>query len=1704
MADKAQKPEAITCQATSLTAESGSESVMEVSPNVQVHDRVMDAYYGRMGNDLMRMTHERVHWICAQVDGKRILDVGCSQGIVPILLGRESKSVLGLDVDADAIAVAENYLAAGPRHASSNVNFVVADFLAHDFSGEQFDTIVMSEVLEHLVDPEAFVERAASLLKPSGRLVVTVPFGINDYIDHKHTYYLVEPYQLLSRWFEISTIRMFGHWIGFAGNLRKQKLSAPVFDETLRDSFKDAERCFNVIERDLASKLLMANANLASANEKYRVVTQNLQKLKSELAQALQERQLESVKLNERNVHLNVLLGVHQSTKDTLQKDLNALRAEHMRLKDEFVEKAAAHAQAKETLQALQVKLKQSAERVRELTQTLEEMEMEGGKAAEQTAHLNKLLEASRTSEAAMRQDLENERGSVMKLQKELNNVQERANRLRDELSQATCMVEEAHENAEKISEQTKEEADKLAQQYSAAQLELERIRDSREQAEKELSRLRNRLAGMLTEKNRWMGVAQSVAQDVENEAAQTDIYARSITFQTGIAVQRAFTSLRGLVKLPGYLLKLRKEARRRHSAALTQPDAWKVVVPVDLPRHNFRSALTLELSTSNGSASEKTAGATLPDASESSKTVESISPVSMRMPVFPETIKELRMAAIMDEFTFGSFDPCCDVQQLTPLKWQQQLETQQPHLLFIESAWRGKDELWKNSVGTDSTEIAGIMAWCRARRIPTMFWNKEDPVHFETFLSFAQGFDYIFTTDIDCIGRYKAALGHDRVYFLPFACQPTSNNPIEKYQRKDAFCFAGAYYVRYPERQRDFDTFIDALSTLAPVEIYDRNYGKDDPNYQFPERYQGLIKGTLPFDKIDLAYKGYRFAINLNSVKHSQTMFARRVFDLLGSNTVTVSNYSHGLRLMFGDLAITTDSGDQLINRLGGLLGGAGEMTYRKHRLAGLRKVLTEHTYADRLAYILAKVTGRPYEKALPEIVAVAAVADSTQERSAIAAYDRQAYAHKRMVMVTQNGYKPEHAVDSNIMILTRKQAIDWKINSKWGDMFVARLRPSDYYGSNYLTDMALATLYVDADVIGKSAYFTAEHDQLNLKNDSHQYRKTESIAWQRAIVRAKTLNISLQGWLDSDESAAVGTGSLFAVDEFNYVANGGNTQWPEADDLANLYKGLTLRSIQSVAESVAAQRFEIPEGVRCLDGDALAQEFALPRETKDLVLKRKGDGMEIRSTLPRGKHWYEHAKRYMDLDPWTINGKLHMHVNMRTNVSVEPTLLFYDGNDKKLTGVVTKACRNVSINIPETATRVRLSLRVKGPGDGVLEQWVLGHVTSRQSVELGDSDCLLVTNCYPSYDNLYRNAFVHRRVVGYRKHGLRPDVFCLQDVGNAKDYEYDDVDVSIGWKDRLRSKLASGRYRVVLVHFLDRAMWDVLKDYVATTRILVWIHGSEIQHWRQRTFNYRDEAEKARAVALSDERMAFWRDVLEYPHPNLHLIFVSQWFEESATKDVGVKLAREQYSIIHNAIDTALFEYVPKDVEQRWNLLSIRPYSTHKYANDLTVAAIRLLQDAPEFSRMRFRLIGDGVLFAETVAPIADLPNVEIEQRFLTQNEIATLHKQYGLFLVPTRMDSQGVSRDEAMSSGLVPVTTGVTAIPEFVDDTCGLVAPAEDAERMAELILQTVRSPETFLRLSAAAAERVRRQCGEEQTLMRELALIQASTATAKVSV
>src|SRR5690606_38877244 len=154
------------------------------------------------------------------------------------------------------------------------------------------------------------------------------------------------------------------------------------------------------------------------------------------------------------------------------------------------------------------------------------------------------------------------------------------------------------------------------------------------------------------------------------------------------------------------------------------------------------------------------------------------------------------------------------------------------------------------------------------------------------------------------------------------------------------------------------------------------------------------------------------------------------------------------------------------------------------------------------------------------------------------------------------------------------------------------------------------------------------------------------------------------------------------------------------------------------------------------------------------------------------------------------------------------------------------------------------------------------------------------------------------------------------------------------------------------------------------------IWVHGAEIQVWQRREFEFErlPKEEVVRQKKLSDKRVKFWTRVLAQPrpHPNVHLIFVSQYFVDEVTTDLKISLPKGSYSVIHNYIDPKIFDYQEKKPEQRKKLLSIRPYASRKYANDLTIACILELSRRPFFKDLEFSLYGDGDLFEAITAPV------------------------------------------------------------------------------------------------------------------------------------
>ena len=110
----------------------------------------------------------RLEWIdgLAPLEGRKVLDVGCGGGVLSDAMARRKAGVLGIDLSAKALKVAQLHaLEAGT--GAVEYREVSAEDLAKELPAA-FDTVTCMEMLEHVPDPKSIVSACAALVRPGG------------------------------------------------------------------------------------------------------------------------------------------------------------------------------------------------------------------------------------------------------------------------------------------------------------------------------------------------------------------------------------------------------------------------------------------------------------------------------------------------------------------------------------------------------------------------------------------------------------------------------------------------------------------------------------------------------------------------------------------------------------------------------------------------------------------------------------------------------------------------------------------------------------------------------------------------------------------------------------------------------------------------------------------------------------------------------------------------------------------------------------------------------------------------------------------------------------------------------------------------------------------------------------------------------------------------------------------------------------------------------------------------------------------------------------------------------------------------------------------------------------------------------------------------------------------------------------------------
>jgi 2-polyprenyl-6-hydroxyphenyl methylase/3-demethylubiquinone-9 3-methyltransferase len=237
---------------------------------------------------------DRITWIYQRTQGSRVLDIGCSKGIASILLARADKNVTRIDSNRDSIEYCREELAAESDSTRERLTLIHGDALQQAFQEHSFDTVLMGQLIEHVPEPEAFLELARRVCKPNGRVIITTPFGLPEHPEYERIFYLYRFAVLVSHFYKFKELDIVGKYIAFSGEplktigtgLSKMPL---VTQEWHRRIHQVSERKFEQIEMKQHMTLLAQSSIIKAFENRIQGLRSDRQALQSTI-EALQNR----------------------------------------------------------------------------------------------------------------------------------------------------------------------------------------------------------------------------------------------------------------------------------------------------------------------------------------------------------------------------------------------------------------------------------------------------------------------------------------------------------------------------------------------------------------------------------------------------------------------------------------------------------------------------------------------------------------------------------------------------------------------------------------------------------------------------------------------------------------------------------------------------------------------------------------------------------------------------------------------------------------------------------------------------------------------------------------------------------------------------------------------------------------------------------------------------------------------------------------------------------------------------------------------------------------------------------------------------------------------------------------------------------------------------------------------------------------------
>jgi len=114
--------------------------------------------------------------------GDRLLDAGCGEGRHCFGALERGAHVVGLDLDRDALRLASGALRARAAERGRLGATLQGNAFGLPFRDASFDKVICAEVMEHVHDYRAAARELVRVLRPGGRMAVTIPTATSEHL----------------------------------------------------------------------------------------------------------------------------------------------------------------------------------------------------------------------------------------------------------------------------------------------------------------------------------------------------------------------------------------------------------------------------------------------------------------------------------------------------------------------------------------------------------------------------------------------------------------------------------------------------------------------------------------------------------------------------------------------------------------------------------------------------------------------------------------------------------------------------------------------------------------------------------------------------------------------------------------------------------------------------------------------------------------------------------------------------------------------------------------------------------------------------------------------------------------------------------------------------------------------------------------------------------------------------------------------------------------------------------------------------------------------------------------------------------------------------------------------------------------------------------------------------------------------------------